>query len=44
MECGGPRVAKATLKKNKIGGLKLRGFKNYTAVVIKTVVGGVTQK
>lgn len=31
-------------EKNKIGGLKLHGFKNYTAVVIKTVVGGVRQK
>lgn len=43
-ECGGPTIAKATLKKNKIGGLKLRGFKTYTALVIKTVVGGVRQK
>lgn len=42
MEYEGPGIAKMILKKNEVGGLKLPGFKNYyTALVIKTVVGGI---
>lgn len=44
MEQEGPEIAKTILKKNEVGGLKLPGFRNYTALVIKTVIGGIRQK